>query len=143
MLQKKKIINKKQQDSLQSQSKMLRGRASRDPSPLKGSGESHSSSNTPFSSSSGSNSSNNNNNNNNSVIDEKEREKEKKLAEQRAINALNLQRKQRLEALIRKRKANLQYLKVKILNHNPSFPPDFFPLPFPFPFPHFFSLKFL
>lgn len=44
--------------------------------------------------------------------EEKEREREKKLAEQRSINALKLQRKQRLEALIRKRKANLQYLKV-------------------------------
>eukprot|EP01040_Poterioochromonas_malhamensis_P016334 gene16334-18517_t len=43
--------------------------------------------------------------------EEKEREREKKLAEQRSINALKLQRKQRLEALIRKRKANLQYLK--------------------------------
>eukprot|EP01040_Poterioochromonas_malhamensis_P023392 gene23392-28682_t len=42
---------------------------------------------------------------------EREREREKKLAEQRSINALKLQRKQRLEALIRKRKANLQYLK--------------------------------
>jgi hypothetical protein len=38
-------------------------------------------------------------------------EREKKLAEERAQNALKLQRKQRLEALIRKRKANLIYLK--------------------------------
>lgn len=38
-------------------------------------------------------------------------EKEKKLAEERAQNALKLQRKQRLEALIRKRKSNLLYLK--------------------------------
>lgn len=46
--------------------------------------------------------------------DEKDLEREKKLAEQRSINALKLQRKQRLEALIRKRKGNFQYLKVSI-----------------------------
>lgn len=37
-------------------------------------------------------------------------EKERRLAEER--QALKLQRKQRLEALVRKRKANLQFLKV-------------------------------
>ena len=38
-------------------------------------------------------------------------EKERRLAEER--RALKLQRRQRLEALVRKRKANLQFLKVR------------------------------
>lgn len=39
-------------------------------------------------------------------------EKERRLAEERAIAALRLQRKQRLDALVRKRKTNLRYLQV-------------------------------
>jgi hypothetical protein len=45
-------------------------------------------------------------------LNEVEKEREKRLAEQRSINALKLQRKQRLLALITKRKSNLLYLKV-------------------------------
>ena len=40
-------------------------------------------------------------------------EKERRLAEERALAALRLQRKQRLDALVRKRKTNLKYLQVK------------------------------
>jgi hypothetical protein len=46
------------------------------------------------------------------AVNTEEKEKEKRLAEERAQAALKLQRKQRLEALIIKRKGNLQYLKV-------------------------------
>jgi hypothetical protein len=46
------------------------------------------------------------------AVNTEEKEKEKRLADERAQAALKLQRKQRLEALIIKRKGNLQYLKV-------------------------------
>lgn len=51
-------------------------------------------------------------------MEERERrqieERERRLAEERAQQqALRLQRKQRLDALVRKRKANLLYLKVR------------------------------
>lgn len=39
-------------------------------------------------------------------------EKEKRLAEERSTAALKLQRKQRLQAMIQKRRTNLSYLKV-------------------------------
>ena len=39
-------------------------------------------------------------------------ERERKLADERSQNALKLQRKQRLQALIQKRKSNMAYLKV-------------------------------
>ena len=44
-------------------------------------------------------------------------EKERKIAEERALAALRLQRKQRLQAMVIKRQRNLAYLKVK-LTHN-------------------------
>lgn len=43
-------------------------------------------------------------------------EKERKLAEERSIAALKLQRKQRLQAMIIKRQTNLAYLKVKFID---------------------------
>jgi hypothetical protein len=52
------------------------------------------------------------------VTDERDKrladEKDKKLAEERAVTALKLQRKQRLEAMVQKRKTNFAYLKVKL-----------------------------
>jgi hypothetical protein len=44
-------------------------------------------------------------------------ERERRLAEERVLTALRLQRKQRLEALVRKRKDNLKYLQVQTNTH--------------------------
>ena len=47
-----------------------------------------------------------------------EREKERRLAEERAATAHKLQRKQRLEALVEKRKNNFSYLRVLSFSSN-------------------------
>jgi hypothetical protein len=47
-------------------------------------------------------------------------EKERRLAEERAIAALKLQRKQRLQAMSIKRQRNLDYLKVQFGHHRHS-----------------------
>jgi hypothetical protein len=49
---------------------------------------------------------------NNIILDNIERDKERRLAEERAATAHKLQRKQRLEALVEKRKNNFSYLRV-------------------------------